>query len=244
MKPHFEFFLSRHHEMGRDRLMRIPCICNYLEEAAGVHASALGVGLEDLNEESLSWVLVKMRLQLRRRPGPGERITVETWPVGVERLQFRRDFILYDDERRTLGTAVSQWVVMGLETRRVERFPLRVTGLVPDNPRLAQETGDIRIPAVQNGRLGPAFPVRLADIDQNQHVNNCRYVDFALESAELAGMGDNPRQIDMLFRAEGLRGDVIHSVSAEEQNAPGTLVHSFFRKEDDRELARIRTVHD
>ena len=243
MEPHAEPFLTRYYEMGRDHLLRPQCICNYMEEAAGIHAAKLGVGFDRMNADGLAWVLAKMRLELNRRPGPGERVVVETWPVGIERLQFRRDFIMYDDSRHILATAVTQWVVMGQASRRVERFPPHVAQLQPENPPLAQEDGDIRIPGVSAGRSGPLFPVRLADIDQNQHVNNVRYVDFALEAAQALGKNNEPCRIDLLFRAEGLRGDIIGCLSEEEPGAPHSLIHSLFRQGDGQELARARTVH-
>ncbi len=244
MKPHVEHFLTRYHEMGRDNLIRIPALCNYLEEAAGVHATLLGVGFERMSADGLTWVLAKMRLQLNRRPGPGEQVVVETWPVAIERLQFRRDFILYDEDRNILATAVTQWVVMGIASRKVERFPVHIVELKPENPALAQESGDIRIPVVSGGSPGPVFPVRLADIDQNQHVNNGRYVDFALEAAHVAGMNDTPSQIELLFRAEGLRGDVIACLSAADQGNPRSLIHSLCRQSDGQELVRARTRHE
>lgn len=243
MKPHIEFFVTRYHEMGRDGLLRIQTVCNYMEEAAGLHAEKLGVGFERMSADGLAWVLAKMRLDLYRRPGPGERVAMHTWPVGAERLQFRRDFILHDECGQVLATAVTQWVVMGVLSRRVERFPARVAALSPDNPPLVRESGDIRIPVVPQGHSGPSFPVRLADIDQNRHVNNVRYVDFALEGAYAAGRIDEPRRIDLIFRAEGLRGDVISCRSKPEEGASRHLIHSLFRQGDGQELARARTVH-
>lgn len=241
MNVYQEVFPTRRHEMGRDKLLRIQCLCNYMEEAAGAHADRLGVGLERLGRDGLAWVLAKLRLELHRRPGPEELVTVHTWPVSVERLQFRRDFIAYDEAGQVLATAVTQWVIMGLASRRMERFPEEVQRLNPDNPPTAQDSGDIRIPAVREARPGPLFPVRLADIDQNQHVNNGRYVDFTLESALAAGMDDTPQRLDIVFRAEGRRGDVIACASAKEDNV--TLLHSLFRQSDGQELARARTVH-
>jgi acyl-ACP thioesterase len=228
--------------MGMDRLLRVQCICNYLEEAAGVHAELLGAGLDRLAEDTLAWVLVRMRLLLRHRPGPGERVCVETWPVGVERAQFRRDFILRDTAENILATAVTQWVIMGTQSRRLERFPLYIAALLPEAAPLAQEKGDIRIPPVDNGAPGPTFPVRLADIDQNHHVNNGRFVDFLLEAAEAAGAKGELRQMDILFRAEGLRGDSIGSRTSPEPDQPGGFLHSLCRESTGQELARGRTI--
>lgn len=243
MKAYIEQYTARYHEMGNDHRMRVQCLCNYLEEAAGYHAAALGIGMEKLDSEGLAWVLAKMRICISRRPGPGESFTVETWPVRIERLQFRRDFLVYDSHKKPIASAVTQWVVMGLASRRLERFPPQITGLQPENPPLAQDSGDIKIPAVpEDATRGPCFPVRLADIDQNQHVNNGRYVDFALEAAYVAGMRGELAQLDVIFRAEGLRGDVICSSTTAEAGNANSLVHSLFRESSGQELARARSV--
>ncbi|MDR2489291.1 MAG: acyl-ACP thioesterase [Desulfovibrio sp.] len=243
MKAHVETFFTRRHEMGQDRLMRIQCICNCLEESAVIHADMLGVGLERMAADNLAWVLAKMRLRLYRRPGPGERITVETCPVGIERLHFRRDFVLYDQAGQILATSVTQWVVMGLSSRRVERLPAHMAALATEHSPLVDEGGDIRIPRAGKGQAELFFPVRLADIDQNQHLNHVHYVDFALEGACLAGKGGLPKRIDLLFRAEALYGDVIGCLTAKEEGEAHTLIHSLFRQADGQELARARTVH-
>ena len=59
MEPHAEPFLTRYYEMGRDHLLRPQCICNYMEEAAGIHAAKLGVGFDRMNADGLAWVLAK-----------------------------------------------------------------------------------------------------------------------------------------------------------------------------------------
>lgn len=243
MRTFQEPFVTRYHEMDQRHLLRVQCICNYMEEAAGKHAEILGAGIDRLFADNLAWVLVKMRLVINRRPGPLEQVVVETWPVAVERLQFRRDFIMRGQGGDELATAVTQWVVMGLESRKLERFPLYITEVEPVNPPLAQESGDIRVPAVPaDAPDGPFFPVRLADIDQNGHVNNGRYVDFALEAAEAAGAEGLLRQIDLMFRTEGLRGDVIATRSAAEAGQGGSFLHSLYRQGGGQELARARTI--
>jgi acyl-ACP thioesterase len=243
MHTYQETFVTRRHELDMDHLLRVQCICNYMEEAAGAHADALGVGISRLLRDGLTWALAKMRLTLHRRPGPGESVRVATWPVGLDRIQFRRDFILYDSRGARLADAVTQWVVMGAQSRRLERFPFYIAELQPENPPLAQENDDIRIPAAGDScPVGLSFPVRLADIDQNRHVNNGRYIDFSLEAADSAGASGELCRIDIIFRAEGLRGDVIAVRTAPEADHPDSFIHGLFRESDGRELARARTV--
>jgi acyl-ACP thioesterase len=238
---HMEEFVVRSYDLGWDHRLRLQGLCNYLEESAGLHADALGVGLERLMAEGRTWVLVRMRLRVACLPGGGQRVRVETWPVEGERLQFRRDFLLTDEEGRILVRAVSQWALVGLASRRLERMPENISALRPENPRRALEDGDIRIPALQGGQEGPVFPVRLADIDQNRHVNNNRYLDFLLEAAEVFGRNTGLTGLDLVFRAEGLRGDVIGSRTEPEEGGQ-TLLHSLYRVSDGRELVRARSV--
>ncbi len=245
MLTHTEQFTVRRTELGTDFRVRAQAVCNYMEEAAGNHAAALGVGVEHLAADGLAWVLAKMRILFQRFPEAGERLSLETWPVSIERLQFRRDFSLCDAKGEEIITAVTQWVVLGIASRRIERIPQNIAHLRPENPRYAVADGDIRIPAIPDDptrHAGPAFPIRLADIDQNQHVNNVRYVDFALEAAYSSGSAGPLRQLDLIFRAEGLRGDIIASATDRENGTPHSLIHSFYRQGTGQELARARTV--
>lgn len=253
MHTYIQPFTTRYYELGQDHRLRVQALCNYMEEAAGLHADALGVGLERLMTQGLTWVLAKMRLEVQNLPGGGEPLRVETWPVSVERLQFRRDFLVFGRNEEILAAAVTQWVVVGLESRRIERIPESVAALRPKTPRFALEDADIRIPALQGEQEGPVFPVRLSDIDQNRHVNNNRYMDFILEAADVFGAQGPLKRLDIIFRAEGLRGDVIGSrvcvdTGADKRAEEGTaetrhgLLHSLYRVSDGQELVRARSV--
>jgi acyl-CoA thioesterase FadM len=260
-RAYSEEWLVRCYDVGPDNRLRPQNLCNYFEETAGCHAAALGLGIDRLAEGGRAWVLAKMRLRLSRLPFAGESFRVTTWPVRVERLQFRRDFLTYDAEGAVLARAVTQWVIINLHSRRLERIPAHVAALAPENPETALEDGDIRIPALDEGAAsGPSFPVRLADIDRNRHVNNSRYVEFALEGA-VAALEKNEasaaaeeyrhtalaptkelRGLDILFRAEGLFGDVIATRGMPEPDAPGSYLLSLHRQADGTELARARTI--
>ncbi|MDR0827594.1 MAG: hypothetical protein LBN33_06935 [Desulfovibrio sp.] len=267
MPTHTERCTVRPHETGWDKKLRVQCLCNYLEDAAHVHAEKLGVGLDRLYREDMSWALAKMRVNIIRRPAAGETLRVVTWPVGLEHAFFRRDFAIYAQGRELITSAVTQWVIINLSSRRLAHFPAYIAALAPRNPRLPRTKGDIRIPVPgEAARTGPSFPVRLADIDRNRHVNNGRFVDFVMESATCTGLFGEElpldaslRQLELVFRSEGRIGDLIACRSEREEmpeadpksldrsgqpdNRSGLcLIHSLTRTADGRELARGRTV--
>jgi acyl-CoA thioesterase FadM len=242
MESHREKLTVRRYETGPGDTASVQTVCNYMEEAAANHACMLGFGLDAMREKNLTWVLAKMRIQFHGSLHVGEEATVETWPVDVERLQFRRDFLFHGADGTIPVRAVTRWAVMDIASRRLERMPAHMAELMPKSPRLALENGDIRFPpAGEESAPGPSFRVRLADIDQNRHVNNVRYIDFLLEAATVFGVpGNTLRRLDIMFRSETLWGDTVSSSTQPDPETPGTLLHSLHR--DGREIIRARTV--
>jgi len=108
-------------------LLAPAALAGYLQEAAGRSADRLGFGLADLNRRGATWVLARERLELSRPVRLGERLEVETWPSGLDRLAALRDFVLRCDGEE-VGRAVTTWFVLDLATRR----PLRPDRILPE----------------------------------------------------------------------------------------------------------------
>ncbi len=240
MQRHRESFLVRKYELGADRRMRIQALCNYMEEVAGNHADALGFGIDSLLSQGLTWVLAKMRIHITSLPSAGDFVTMETWPVGVEGAQFQRDYLCYGPAQEICARATTQWVIMDMATRRLKRINESLQTLA--GTRLHSAKGsDIRIPALTEAVKGPSFRMRLADIDSNSHVNNVRYLDFALEAAHAFGLpAATLEQFDIVFRAEAVQDDCMDSATQPENCTPKALLHGLYR--GGQEIVRARTL--
>jgi acyl-ACP thioesterase len=215
-----------------------------MEEAAALHAARLGVGMEDLQGRGLAWALTRMRLELHELPRarlssrPGNAIMVKTWPVSVEGLQFRRDFLIYREDS-VLARAATDWVVLNLETRRVERIPGFIACLRPERPEYAMPAEKLRLPGQGESGVLNRFTVRRADIDRNRPVNNRHYLGWILEAtpAEICA-GRHPRRIELMFRAEAVYGDSV--LARGSTPGGGVCLYGLFREADGLELARAR----
>ena len=246
MQTYTEEFIVRRFEIDvRSRLL-LQALCMAMGEAAGNHALRLGFGTEQLAAHNLTWVLVKMRVVMNDMPKMREKFTLETWPTTVERLQFRRDFIMRGEGGEVFARAVTQWVIMNTTTRRLDKIPEDFVKLRPAEPKYALENGNIRISAVENGQAGAVFPIRLSDMDHLEHVNNTKYIDFALEAAHNFAEKNEAfknkilQQLDVNFRAEARYGDVVSSYTCVDKEQKNALLHSLIR--EGQELARLRTV--
>ena len=81
-------FKVRTYECDTYGFATMPSICNYLQEAASIHAGELGFSKTDFNHcgENISWVLTRLIVSMKAYPQWGDEITVETFPRGGRRI--------------------------------------------------------------------------------------------------------------------------------------------------------------
>ena len=166
-------------EMLNDGYGRLhPAAVLYLmQDTAGDHCKALGV--EDSKLGNLFWAVLRYRVEVDRMPKLGETVTVRTWPMPTTRVAFPRAAEAYDENGNRLFRLVSLWVLMDKTTRQMvlpARSGVNVPGVLTGT-ELEMPQG-IRAETTQ--RL-TARIVTQREIDQNQHMNNTMYLDWAME---------------------------------------------------------------
>ncbi len=242
METHRQGFGVHTYEVDAFGTIAIAALSGYLQEVAGQHATALGVGLDVLMSRGLTWVLARQRIE---NPVPirlGDRLEIETWPAGIDRLAALRDFVVRRPDGTEVARATTQWFVIDLATRRPvrpadvldARFPRE-----PSPPALALEPG--KLPELRAWEHQKRFHVRYGDIDVNMHVTNTSYPTWAQEVV--------PREVfrarrlasvEVQFLAEARYGSAILSRLAPAA-ADGAYAHAIVREEDEKELARLVT---
>lgn len=248
IKKHTDTYRVRAYELGPDAKVRTSSLCNYLQETAGVHADALNIGVGKLLETGLTWVLARFQVRFHAFPALGEELTVVTWPSAVERLQCRRDFQMRDAAGQAVCEAVSWWVVVDVAARRVVRIPEVIAELHPIEKDFALDVPPSRLPAPEAWTNEHHFPVRLSDIDVNQHVNNVHYIQWAIESAQpTLDTTDfaRPSYLEIVYKSECVYGDTVFTRTSAQEDAPDSRLHLLIRRApngEEREAARVLTV--
>ncbi len=239
---HSESFKIRGYEVDQHNRAPIQTCCAFMEEAAGNHAALLGFGVEKLQSLGITWVLSRIQFEVLDFPASSDEVIVKTWPVEVEKLQFRRDFVLSSGHGRELLRAVSDWVIIDLASRRLKKIPEFIAACQRHDAARSMEKEKPRIDGQENAPELGSFKVRKADIDRNQHVNNVRFTDWMLESVpevyserkKLAGM-------QIIYRAEALYGDTVIA-RGEFGELEGEFLHGLYRLSDGQELVRAKTI--
>ena len=218
--------------MGR---VKTATLCDFLQAAATSHAEILGVGMQDLIGQGLTWMLAKMDIAFGDWPASHEKLALRTWPSGVRgRLICCRDFDMRDAAGRTVLKATSEWVCVNFETRKLARLgPELLTLAPPDAPKVEVEP----MPSLDEAVFTPAgecrIPVRRADLDINRHVNNVHYIEWLFEPLSDAAYGRMLRHLTIGYHAEALAGDEVTSCVKEASLPDGSTatIHTLSRGE-------------
>jgi len=237
-----EKFIVRYHEMGPDRSIPLWVLQNYFQQAAAVDAQNLSYGWEDLAANGVGWVLIKIQFKIIGKIEGVQTLKVKTWHCYSDKMQSRRDFIIYDEAGREAVKGTSQWLVLDLAKRKITRTPqalLESKGPAPvDIETDTQKTPSFegKTPAAETKIIA-----RFEDLDVNDHVNNVHFTAWALESVpESVRKNKKLGYISVNFKAETKAGEALSAQSFEaEQNA---FWHILKRENDGKEIATAYSV--
>ena len=245
-----ERFPVRSYEVTPRGTASVLALSDYLQEAAGHHAAELGVSMQDLLEDGQAWVLAHLRLELDRLPTWGDTVVVRTWPSGLERLFATREFLLAVENADGTDTAMargtSAWLTIDTERRRPLRpLPTLRTLETPDREPALQHDFEGDLPAPKRTDAEATFSVRYHDLDVNRHVNNVRYLEWAVETLPGTFLeAHRCADLSLQFEAETTLGDEVRSI-AQIDDAGGDNVrvrHQLVHAAEDRALARAVTT--
>jgi acyl-ACP thioesterase len=237
---HQEKFTVRSYEMDLQGVASVPAICNYLQEVAGNHATELGVAVDHLFKKNMTWVLSRLHVKFNRFPFWREEIKIETWPSGRQSKFATRDFLIFDQKHKILVKATSSWMIVDLKTEKPIVMPAFMDEIrLPDRQRAIDDNFP-KMKSLKNPYSELKFDVRLSDLEINQHVNNVKYIEWALEAVPFEIWRTKVlSELEVSFRSETKYGECIIIQSEQEENV---FLHSVISEKDQRPLSLIQTT--
>lgn len=221
----------------------MPILVAYMQEAAWDNTTTLGISMYELLEKGLTWVLQRFRVEMFRYPMHRENITVETWASGREKVFLHRDFRIYDADKQLLGQATSVWLVMDVVKRQLTTVPDFVTALELAAGYEPLPFAKGKLPALTDVQHELQTEVRWHDIDLNKHVNNTRYLQWALETLPVELLEQKHlKEVDIVFRSESVLGDTITAMAGPGEEDGNIYLHKLISNSTSKELVQARTV--
>ncbi|KPK86501.1 MAG: hypothetical protein AMS27_04880 [Bacteroides sp. SM23_62_1] len=156
--------------------LKFHSLCGYLFENASQHANHLHFGYKDLQQANFYWVLSRLHIKVNHYPCFEDRIVIETWHKGVNRLFGLRDFRILDVNNQELVLATSAWLMLDKNTGR----PVRPDGFADlynfkTDHHAIKEIPD-KIDPLLNHDTEKIIEPGYTDFDINKHVNAGRYI--------------------------------------------------------------------
>ncbi len=237
-----QFFIHTY-ESDFDGRARLVSLLNFLQDAAGDHASLLGWSVMDLIKKNMTWVLSRYHVRVRRYPAWGERVDVATWPSGRHGFFALRDFDVTDGDGKPVLAGTTSWMVLQTERRQpVKLDDILTSKFILDRRALPDDFEPL--PVIEAADREVAFRVEMGHLDLNKHVNNAVYVQWAIEAVpEEVLSRRRPVEVEVSYRAEAFFGDTVTSrVRSVPPAGPEPVFHhQIANSSTGAELARLRT---
>ena len=231
-----EVFQIKSYHVDVHRRLTSSTLCSFFQDIAGNHTIACGVGWELLQQANIFWVLSRLKIEVNKFPEWRDEISIRTWSNGLDGLMAIRHFQVLNAKGDELVKAISSWVTVNTETRRLVRaddymrdFPLNHVRLFAQNPDklLAPDQGDVL----------NVTPVQYTEVDMNRHTNNVSYIDRIINTYDFNFLMEHRiKNFEINFQKEALPGDVLGV--KQQKIAPLQFLNSIVRQPDDFEMIR------
>jgi len=160
-------------------------IINYFQDIAIAQSEEVGVGIDFLAEHNLVWALIQWDITIKKYPVFNQDIKVFTRPVAFDKIYAYREFMVQGPQGELMVDAYSLWVLKDIAKKRIIKIPL----FMFQNYGIAIDTVAKRkmskIQEISRVDAEQEFHVRYSDIDTNRHVNNVKYLEWAIETMPL-----------------------------------------------------------
>lgn len=163
-----------------------------------------------------------------------------TWRSPQQGHAAPREIVIEDTDHRTIALARGIFILLDCAANHA----VSPADRLPDYPVIDEKVfeDDFQVlPEVASPDKTTRIRVRRDDLDINRHVNNSRYITFAMESAPRALVrGYAPDRFDIIYRHSAEYGDTIMGLTRKDTDKEQpTLVQQLVRENSEMEYARL-----
>jgi medium-chain acyl-[acyl-carrier-protein] hydrolase len=218
--------------------LKPPVLFAWLLNSAWNHARELDFGFQAFSARGLLWVLSKLQLSFGTMPSWDERVMIETWGKGIEKLYALRDFAVRSPGGEKICTGTSAWLILHAGTHRPQKPDVLMKDFSWSPERSELDTSLTKLPELSHAAHVGEFLVTYSDIDVNSHVTSARYLQWMLDSFPPEVLtGQELATVEISFLSEAVLGD--HVTVSREEGGDANLC-SIRRTGDGKELCRAR----
>lgn len=185
-------------------------------------------------------------MQMERYPRYKEKITIRTWLSNYTTIKGYRENIIYDEQNNIIGSARGLWIFFDINKRR----PIKIFDDIIERWSFCDIESinyDIsgKIEAIESSDYELKFKINKYDTDMIKHVNNIRYLQWAIESIP-DNIIDNYylHSIDGRFISEAHYGQTVISMTKNDvsDSIDKSFIHSIKIEGENKVCATAKTI--
>lgn len=215
-------------------------LINILCDVGTSQSEELGGGIDYLIERNMAWVFYQYDIKINRYPKVGEKLKATTIPMGFKKFYAVRKYEITDEEGSIIMEAQSIFFLINTEKRRTMRVPQEQYEIYGLDGDMKENFKIERLEKIEDVMFTKEFITRYSDIDFNKHVNNTKYVEWAIDSLPIEILTEYTLQnIKVTFEKECTYGQIIRVLSSvREEDRHLTTLHKI-EAEDGKELTKL-----
>lgn len=220
---------------------KLSSIVNFICDVGTQQSESVGGGIEYCTKNDCAWVFYKYDIKMKRYPMFGETISITTQPVGFKKFYGLRRYIIKDSENNVIGEALALFFLINILKRRPTRIQQEQYDFYGVNGDIDYDISMEKLERVDYEDYSVDFNIRYGDIDSNNHVNNVKYIEWAIEAVPVEVIKDYTlKRIKVTFEKESKYGEVISSsVAIKKMNDKIIKSHHVIKKNDGTELTLL-----
>lgn len=199
-------------DLNKNLELKNKSLLSFLEEIGNLQSSTIGLGINDIPNSKLSWVLLNWKVEVIKRPVYGNLLNIKSWERGANKLHCFREYEVYDDKTgELLVRATSKWALLNIETSRpVMLLPTIPEGYAEDDKFAFSSDFPKKIIEPKQFEKVSYYTVKRSNIDFNNHTHNLEYLDIAYESLP-EGVFENTvfNNIEIMYKKETKLNDIL-----------------------------------
>ena len=160
--------------------LKLSTIFTFLQETAVKHVEGTPLGYNDLSDDSIFWVLTRIKIETNSFPKWNDKIKVNTWSKDANRMFAYRDFEIINGEE-IISLATSDWILVDLETRKTHRLS-ELKEPVPKRDKHAIKEKLSKLSPQGEKVSSNIRKAVYSDIDIYNHVNNAKYIEWIMDT--------------------------------------------------------------
>jgi acyl-ACP thioesterase len=178
----------------------------YMQQVAREDCDNLGCTYINMRDVNMVFVMTKLAISVEKPIFAYDELTLRTFNNRISGVTFEREFEFFKNGEKVIH-ATTQWVIVKYDDRSIVRpklFPFEI-------PAHNLDCGSLNLPRniVPDGEVEDCGTrvVRLSDLDENDHLNNCVYSDIALDFLPFDRKEDFVSGVKIIFRHEAVIND-------------------------------------